>query len=178
MTNTKNLVGPSLLVAPVFVPKEEETEYYIPAGRWTSFFHPERTVDGPVWITEIVPLDEIPVWVRPGTILLLGPERTGRPDYDYTQGLEVQIYELAEGQTIEADVPLGKGAHVSATIRVERKSGEIKVNVLNGASSISSINLFGANVIVKDIVGGVIGTGSGPGIVVEKGRKEVIIHVA
>lgn len=48
------MLGPSLLVAPVFVDVKEESEYYIPAGRWTSFFHPERTVQGPVWIKEVV----------------------------------------------------------------------------------------------------------------------------
>jgi alpha-glucosidase (family GH31 glycosyl hydrolase) len=53
---SRYMLGPSLLVAPVFVVAEEETEYYIPAGRWTSFFHPERTVQGPLWIKEIVRL--------------------------------------------------------------------------------------------------------------------------
>jgi alpha-glucosidase (family GH31 glycosyl hydrolase) len=48
------MLGPSLLVAPVFVDVEEESEYYLPAGRWTSFFHPDRTEQGPVWIKEIV----------------------------------------------------------------------------------------------------------------------------
>ncbi|KAJ3515567.1 hypothetical protein NLJ89_g1674 [Agrocybe chaxingu] len=47
------MLGPNLLVAPVFVPLNEETEYYLPAGRWTSFFHPERTIDGPKWVWDV-----------------------------------------------------------------------------------------------------------------------------
>jgi alpha-glucosidase (family GH31 glycosyl hydrolase) len=45
-------IGPSLLVAPVFVPLGEETKYYIPAGRWMSFFDSTRTIDGPKWVRE------------------------------------------------------------------------------------------------------------------------------
>ena len=40
------MLGPSLLVAPSFVPDTEITEYYLPAGRWTSFYHPQRVVQG------------------------------------------------------------------------------------------------------------------------------------
>ena len=83
------MLGPSLLVAPVFVPDGEESEYYLPAGRWTSFFHPERTLVGPPWVKEVVPMDEIPVWVRPGSVLALGPAGTGRPDYEYAKSVSL-----------------------------------------------------------------------------------------
>ena len=86
------MLGPSLLVAPVFVPLGETSEYYLPQGRWTSFFHPERTLVGPTWVKEVVPIDEIPVWVRPGSVLCLGPSNMGRPDYNLSQDLEVQVY--------------------------------------------------------------------------------------
>jgi alpha-glucosidase (family GH31 glycosyl hydrolase) len=172
------MLGPSLLVAPVFVPKEEKSEYYIPAGRWTSFFHPERVVQGPVWIKELVPLDEIPVWVRPGTILCLGPEKTGRPDYDYSKSLVVQLYELAEGQTVETSIPGGKGVEVVGTIRASRKSGEIRVTVVNGASDLSSINVFSEGATAKGVVGGTINSSTGIRVDVETGATEVVIHLA
>ncbi|KAF8162970.1 glycoside hydrolase family 31 protein [Crassisporium funariophilum] len=111
------MLGPSLLVAPVFVPLGEETEYYIPAGRWTSFFDPTRTIDGPKWVREHVPLDEIPVWVRAGSVLVLGPDGIGRPDYDYTQGIELRVYHLG-GQQVVVDVPVGKGSAIAGSIRV------------------------------------------------------------
>lgn len=64
------LLGPSLLVAPSFVSASELTEYYLPAGHWTSFFSPQRVVQGPTWIKEKVALDDIPLWVRENTGVL------------------------------------------------------------------------------------------------------------
>ncbi len=49
------MLGPSLLVAPVFVPVEEESIYYIPKGRWTYYWDQTRTILGPLWVREVVP---------------------------------------------------------------------------------------------------------------------------
>jgi len=134
------MLGPSLLVAPVFVPQEEETEYYIPAGRWTNFWDHQRTVVGPKWIKERVGLDEVPVWVRPGTLLLRGPPKTGRPDYDYGKDLRVEIFDIAEGETC-AKVPGG------AIIRADRKDGKVTVSIAEGNASIDSVLLAGGNTV-------------------------------
>lgn len=162
----------------MFVPKEEESEYYIPSGRWTSFFHSERKVQGPIWVKEVVPIDEIPVWVRPGTIICLGPERTGRPDYDYSQNIEVRIYELAEGQSVEIDIPHGKGLDIVGRVRAERTSGEIKVAMADRQGGISVISIFNDGVTAKDVVGGKLATGHGIKVDVEAGSKEVVISLA
>ena len=119
------MLGPALLVAPVFVPEGEESEYYLPKGLWTSFFYPDRTIEGPQWVREVVPLNEIPVWVRQGSVLCLGPENQGRPDYDYTKGLEVRVYNLPEGQPVLVEVPTGAGMNIAGTIKVENKEGNI-----------------------------------------------------
>lgn len=113
-----------MLIAPVFVPIGEEHEYYIPAGTWTSFFHPEKTVQGPKWVREHVAIDELPVWVRPGSVLALGPQGIGRPDYDYAKGLEIRAYELEQdGPAVVVDIPVGKGIAVAGQIRVRKTSG-------------------------------------------------------
>ncbi|KAI0085476.1 alpha-glucosidase [Irpex rosettiformis] len=136
------MLGPNLLVAPVFVPEKEESEYYLPVGTWTSFFHPERTVVGPTWIKEVVPIDEIPVWVRPGSVLALGPAGVGRPDYEYAKQIEVQVYELADGQVVETTIPTGKGKETAGVIKVERKQGEVCVNVISGGVAVSGVTFF------------------------------------
>ncbi|KAJ6547326.1 alpha-glucosidase [Mycena capillaripes] len=166
------MLGPSLLVAPVFVDAEEESEYYIPAGRWTSFFHPERTVQGPVWIKEVVPLNEIPVWVRPGSVICLGPEKTGRPDYDYSKGLEIRVYELAEGQSVKTNIPGGTGTPSVATISVEKKNGEIKVKTLTGKCEFASLSLYGES--VRSATGGRVETSQ---ILIEAGATEVTAKI-
>lgn len=137
------MLGPSLLVAPVFVPEGEETEYYIPAGCWTSFFHPDRTIQGPTWVKEVIPIDEIPVWVRPGTVLCLGPKGTERPDYALNQGVEVQLYELGNNQSTQTDIPSGKGDKIGATLFAENKEGKTTVKVSNNADSeIATVSFY------------------------------------
>ncbi|KAJ7109151.1 alpha-glucosidase [Mycena epipterygia] len=169
------MLGPYLLVAPVFVDAEEESEYYIPAGRWTSFFHPERTVQGPVWIKEVVPLDEIPVWVRPGSVICLGPEKTGRPDYDYSKGLEIRAYGLTEGQSVETNIPGATGAPSVATIRVEKKNGEIKVNTVAGKCEVAALCVFGES--LKEVTGGHVEAGPIAKIVVESEATEIVAKI-
>ncbi|KDQ59474.1 glycoside hydrolase family 31 protein [Jaapia argillacea MUCL 33604] len=169
------MFGPSLLVAPVFVPENEESEYYLPAGRWTSFFHPERTLIGPVWVKEKVPIDEIPVWVKPNTILCLGPEGTGRPDYDLDKGIEVRLYEVDEGETVTTEIPSGKGETIAGSISVERKDGEIRVGV-EGSVELAAIAVHIHGVSVKEIVGGTK-TGQGNVVSVEKGARDIVIKL-
>ncbi|EIN07805.1 alpha-glucosidase [Punctularia strigosozonata HHB-11173 SS5] len=169
------MLGSSLLVAPVFVPEGEESEYYLPAGRWTSFFHPERVVTGPTWVKEVVPLDDIPVWVRPNTILCLGPEHTGRPDYKLSEGLEVRLYELEEGAKVEAVIPTGETGKVAGTVRAERKGAEIRVSVVDGAVGLASISLFDERLRITGVTAG--GKVQGKAVEVEKGAKEAIFTV-
>ncbi|KZT28583.1 glycoside hydrolase family 31 protein [Neolentinus lepideus HHB14362 ss-1] len=58
------------------------THYFGKQWRWTSFFHLKGTVQGPVRVKEKVPIDKIPVCVRPDTLLNLGSEDAGRPGYE------------------------------------------------------------------------------------------------
>ncbi|KAF8232393.1 alpha-glucosidase [Tricholoma matsutake] len=174
------MLGPSLLIAPVLVPNGEKAEYYIPVGRWTSFFHPERVVEGPTWIKDFVPIDEIPVWVRPGTILCLGPERTGRPDYQYNKDVEVRLYELADGQSLESNIPSGQGVAIAGRIRATREFGKITINALGKELEISSITVFIKDVITNGVDGGALNKARSPAIAVdvEKGSHQVVIYIA
>lgn len=146
------MFGPNLLVAPVFVPEGEESEYYLPAGKWTSFFHPERTVVGPAWIKEVVPIDELPVWVRPRTVLCLGPAGVGRPDYEFAKNIEVQTYELTDGDVVEVEVPTGKGKAIAGVVRVEQKDGQVSVTVASGSIGLTAVSLFGGGKVKNEQV--------------------------
>ena len=171
-------LGSNLLIAPVLVPNEEKSEYYIPVGRWTSFFHPERVIQGPTWVKEVVPIDEIPVWVRPGTMLCLGPERTGRPDYQYNKEIEVHLYELTDGQSLESDIPDGKGATIAGRIQVTTEAGKITVNTMDGNLEISSIRIFNPDITAGTVQGGTLNQAEAPlCVAVEKGSHEVVIQV-
>ncbi|EJD05670.1 alpha-glucosidase [Fomitiporia mediterranea MF3/22] len=136
------MLGPSLLVAPSFVPETEETEYYLPSGRWTSFYHPERVVQGPVWMKEKIALDDIALWVRQGSILLLGPEKMGKPDYAYDKDLEVRLYELDDGKSAEVSVPSGEAADIAGVVRAERRGDEVTVSVVSGDVSLKAVTAY------------------------------------
>ena len=66
------LLGRDLLVAPVYIERASTRRLYLPAGEWVSFWSGER-YQGPGWIEVCVPLDELPLFVRGGAILPLGP---------------------------------------------------------------------------------------------------------
>jgi len=58
------LLGPDLLVAPVWRAGERARSVYLPAGTWRSYWAPEQRFTGPLDVAVAVPLDTIPVFVR------------------------------------------------------------------------------------------------------------------
>jgi alpha-D-xyloside xylohydrolase len=123
------LLGDNLLVAPVFS-EAGDTSYYVPAGRWTRFGIGE-IVEGPGWVHETHGFASVPLLVRPDSVLAIGA-RTDRPDYDYRDGITLQLYELAEGaRTTTVPGPAGEPA---TTFEVTRSGGTVRV-VRTGAAA-------------------------------------------
>ena len=117
------MMGESLLVAPVFH-ADSHVDYYLPDGLWTSLLD-GRKVQGGHWQKETHDFLSLPLMVRPGTVLPMG-KRDDRPDYDYTDGLELHVYQLAEGQTVTVKIPDLKG-QLAATYTVTMKNGKAEV---------------------------------------------------
>ena len=68
------MVGPSLLVAPLFA-GEEERQVVLPQGKWYDFYTGKYVGEGEV-ITVKPGLDKIPVYVKDGGIIPLWPKLT------------------------------------------------------------------------------------------------------
>lgn len=117
------MMGESLLVAPVFH-ADSHVDYYLPDGLWTSLLD-GRKVQGGRWQKETHDFLSLPLMVRPGTVLPMG-QCDDRPDYDYTDGLELHVYQLAEGQTVVVKIPDLKG-QIAATYTVTMKNGQAEV---------------------------------------------------
>lgn len=117
------MMGESLLVAPVFH-ADSHVDYYLPDGLWTSLLD-GRKVQGGHWQKETHNFLSLPLMVRPGTVLPMG-KHDDRPDYDYTDGLELHVYQLAEGQTVTVKIPDLKG-QLAATYTVTMKNGQAEV---------------------------------------------------
>ena len=117
------MMGESLLVAPV-IHADSHVDYYLPDGLWTSLLD-GRKVQGGHWQKETHDFLSLPLMVRPGTVLPMG-KHDDRPDYDYTDGLELHVYQLAEGQTVTVKIPDLKG-QLAATYTVTMKNGKAEV---------------------------------------------------
>ncbi|MFT3797456.1 alpha-xylosidase [Microbacterium sp.] len=83
------MLGPDLLVAPVFSPTGD-VEFYLPDGTWTSLLTGE-SVEGGRWLRENHGYTSLPLYVRPGAVLPWGA-RDDRPDYDYLDGLALRVF--------------------------------------------------------------------------------------
>ncbi|GAB2453401.1 alpha-D-xyloside xylohydrolase [Conyzicola lurida] len=121
--DTQYLLGPDLLVAPVFT-ASGAVQFYLPAGLWTSYFTGE-TVTGPGWRTETHGFDTLPLYVRDGAVLAVGA-RDDRPDYDYLDGLELRLYPASGDGSRDIHVTSPDGA--AAVITVVRSGGVATVS--------------------------------------------------
>ncbi len=88
------MLGPSLLVAPIFA-EDGTVSYYLPPGRWTSLLN-GAAVEGGRWRSETHGYLSLPLMVRPNSIIAVGSNET-RPDYDYGDGVCFHVFEPADG---------------------------------------------------------------------------------
>src|SRR5262249_18554099 len=94
-------IGDDLLVAPLFNDRGDR-KVYLPNGLWYDFFHEQKPEAGGVEIERSsVPLNRLPVYVRAGAVIPLGPQMqyTAEKPVD---PLTVHIYSFAaEDMTTE-----------------------------------------------------------------------------
>jgi alpha-D-xyloside xylohydrolase len=87
--------GPSLLVNPVTEPGATMRHLYLPEGKWFDFWT-GATIEGGLAVDAAAPIERIPLFVRAGSILPLGP------DVEYASEkpadpIEVRVYRGANG---------------------------------------------------------------------------------
>ncbi|MBZ5545627.1 MAG: DUF5110 domain-containing protein [Acidobacteriia bacterium] len=88
------MFGPAILVSPVTEPGATARHLYLPKSKWYDFWSGAST-DGGQAVEASVPLDRIPLFVRAGSILPLGP------DVEYAEEkpadpIELRIYRGAD----------------------------------------------------------------------------------
>ena len=123
MLDRQYMLGDKLLVAPVFT-KAGNVQYYLPTGTWENLLTSD-TAEGNCWQKEKHGFMTLPLMVRPGTVLPLGKCDT-RPDYDYTDGVELHVYHLEEGATAVCRIPALDGS-IAANYTVTMVNGEPRV---------------------------------------------------
>ncbi|TLS24527.1 hypothetical protein PpBr36_08527 [Pyricularia pennisetigena] len=134
------LLGESLMVAPVF-DESGVVHFYLPRGTWTCFFT-GRKRQGPAWFREKHRFATLPLYVRPGTVLVLrqdvGFDESVRDGavYDFADRVEVRLYEVREGDG--ADVVGADGQVVG------------RLEVGGDGKSLSGLHLFRGNTLVRE----------------------------
>ena len=83
--------GSEFLVCPV-MNSENKRDIYLPEGSWVNFFTGER-VDGGRWYYDVeVPLDQMPVFVRPSAQISVYPEEVdSTDDMDLNKAITIRI---------------------------------------------------------------------------------------
>ena len=142
------MLGESLLVAPV-MDRAGVVDYYVPAGRWTNLLN-GQVVEGPRWVREIHDFMSLPLMVRPNSVIPIG-NHTERPDYDYSDGLTLYVFELEDGKRVRVEVPSMAGES-QASFEVSREGRAVKVESL-GKSGTWTLRLAG-RVAVESVEGG------------------------
>jgi len=89
------LWGDNFLVAPIYQKQATERKVYLPKGGWWNFWNNER-VEGGTWVSVQVELDTIPLFVKAGSIVPIGPVKqyTSQPSDEL---VTLRVYPGAAG---------------------------------------------------------------------------------
>jgi alpha-D-xyloside xylohydrolase len=138
------MLGDSLLVAPVFS-HDGSVSYYVPQGRWTNLLS-GKLVEGPGWQRETHDFMSLPLLVRPNSVIPVG-NRTDRPDYDFSDGVTLQIFSMEDGGTARVEIPSLDGkvesifeiARQGKGIHVQRHGPAKAWNITTGGSTVTQL---------------------------------------
>jgi alpha-D-xyloside xylohydrolase len=130
------LFGPDFLVSPVLVEHATSRSVYLPGGAdWYDFWTGKRTEGGST-VNVPAPLDRIPLAVRAGSILPLGPiiEYAGQA----TDPIELRVYPGADGDfTLYEDAGDGygyeRGAHSVIAIHWDNATRTLALGARQGS---------------------------------------------
>lgn len=127
------MAGEYLLVAPMFAGKTSRT-VILPKGNWFDFYTGEYAGNGEI-IAVTPGLDKIPVYVKDGGIIPMGPVLLHAPKSSEKINLEIKYYGNKPGTYMLYDddgetYNYEKGAYTFREIKIEKqKNGELKASI-------------------------------------------------
>ncbi len=123
------LLGGGLLVAPVF--HDRRAEFYLPEGTWTHLLTGEVR-EGGRWFFDEQGFLEVPLWIRPGAVIPLGPE-VEQVDYDFAPHVRLVCGKL-DGQTRIAIEIMDRNGELATRFAIEQDGPKLTVTSLDGRS--------------------------------------------
>ncbi len=135
-TGDEFLYGPAILVAPVTEPGAQTRHLYLPKAQWYDFWS-GRSVEGGRALDAPVTLERIPLYVRAGSIVPMGP------DVEYAaekpaDPIELRVYRGANGSfTLYEDendnYDYEKGVYATIPIAWDESSQRLTIGDRSGA---------------------------------------------
>ncbi|KAL0947517.1 hypothetical protein HGRIS_013616 [Hohenbuehelia grisea] len=137
--DTQYMLGPSLLVAPVFT-ADGAVQLYIPTGRWYGLLD-ERVRVGPGYVTETHDFMSLPLLLRPGAALVLGKEATDvgaqrrQATYDWCEGITVLVNPPDEGEMdVTVSIPnSNEPGEIAAVLEVKGDRNGVTAKLVKGS---------------------------------------------
>jgi alpha-D-xyloside xylohydrolase len=122
--DTQYMFGENLLVSPI-MNETGEVQFYLPDnGKWTDIISGEKFSSGQ-YIQKEYDYFGLPLCAKPNSIIPFG-NFSGDFDYDYLDGTEFVIYEIADGKTLTSDI-YDTEAEKVFTITAKREGEKVTV---------------------------------------------------
>jgi alpha-D-xyloside xylohydrolase len=81
--------------------RQSRRDIYLPEGLWVNFFTGERLMGGRWHYGIEIPLDQMPVFVRPGSLIKLYPDDVdSTDDMDLSRAVTIEITKDYKGVSI------------------------------------------------------------------------------
>jgi alpha-D-xyloside xylohydrolase len=147
------MYGPALMINPVTAAGVTSRSVYLPAGTWYDFWT-GATETGGASVTAPAPISSIPIYVKAGSILPMGPKI--QYANESADPLEIRIYKGADGSfTLYDDAgdtyDYETGKYATITLTWDDAAGKLTVGARKGsytgmlASRTFNVVLVGAN---------------------------------
>jgi alpha-D-xyloside xylohydrolase len=177
-TGDEYLFGPAILVSPVTTQGATSRRVYLPKATWYDFWTGAK-VEGAKYVDAEAPLEKLPLYVRAGSIVPMGPTMewsTEKP----ADPIEIRVYPGADGDfTLYEDendnYDYVKGQHATIPLHWDDAAKTLTIGARQGSFS-GMLEKHTFNVVVVGEGHGV-GTGDNAGqtrSLIYKGDREVL----
>ena len=129
------MFGPALLVNPVTEPGATTRHLYLPKGAWRDFWM-GRAAEGGLAIDATAPLERMPIYVRAGSIIPMGPELLYATE-KAADPIELRIYTGADGDFLlyedeNDNYNYEKGAYATIAMHWDESKKTLTLGERNG----------------------------------------------
>lgn len=132
------MIGENILAAPVYKPNQDKKLIYLPEGNWINYFN-EKKYTGKNYIIEDTPLEIMPLYIKSGSILVIGEKLNyiGEKEQEYLkivsyldENISKNSYTLYEDDGISYDYQQQKYNLKQFSYQKEKEKIELEINYI------------------------------------------------